>query len=203
MIFVSTIWLFSIDIVLGVVAIVLFPTLIMTNVVVRTGRVGPLHAAQDHLGEFSAGVHESFEGVQLVKSYGAEERETERLSGLAERVRSERLKAIRIRSWFEGLLDVVPSLANILLVVIGAARIRSATCRWASSPVRSSCSRCSCFPLRLIGYALSELPQSIAALDAGPHGRRGAARRRPGRLDRCCLARSRGRTARRVVHARR
>ena len=44
--------------------------------------------AQDQLGEFSAGVHESFEGVQLVKSYGAEERETDRLAGLAERVRA-------------------------------------------------------------------------------------------------------------------
>ena len=48
---------------------------------------GHFTRAQHQLGEFSAGVHESFEGVQLVKSYGAEERETERLSGLADQVR--------------------------------------------------------------------------------------------------------------------
>ncbi len=30
-----------------------------------------------------------------------------------------------MRSWFEALLDVIPSLANILLVVIGAAQIQS------------------------------------------------------------------------------
>ena len=35
------------------------------------------------LGELSAAVHESFEGVQLVKAYGAEDRETERLSEMA------------------------------------------------------------------------------------------------------------------------
>ena len=88
MIFVSTIWLFSIDIALGVVAVVLFPTLIMTNVVYERAVSVHYTRAQDQLGEFSAGVHESFEGVQLVKSYGAEERETDRLAGLAERVRA-------------------------------------------------------------------------------------------------------------------
>ena len=163
MIFVSTIWLFSIDIALGVVAIVLFPTLIMTNVVYERAVSAHYTRAQDHLGEFSAGVHESFEGVQLVKSYGAEERETDRLSGLAERVRSERLKAIRIRSWFEGLLDVVPSLANILLVVIGAARIRSNDLSVGEFSSAIFLFTLLVLPLRLIGYALSELPRSIAA----------------------------------------
>ena len=86
---------------------------------------GHFARAQHQLGEFSAGVHESFEGVQLVKSYGAEERETERLSGLADQVRVSRVHALRLRSWFEAFLDVIPSLTNILLVVIGSLRVRS------------------------------------------------------------------------------
>ena len=163
MIFVSTIWLFSIDIALGVVAIVLFPTLIITNVIYERAVSAHFTRAQDQLGEFSAGVHESFEGVQLVKSYGAEERETDRLAGLAERVRAERLKAIRIRSWFEGLLDVIPSLANILLVVIGAARIRTNDLSVGEFSSAIFLFTLLVLPLRLIGYALSELPRSIAA----------------------------------------
>ena len=163
MIFVSTIWLFSIDIALGVVAIVLFPTLIVTNVIYERAVSVHYTRAQDQLGEFSAGVHESFEGVQLVKSYGAEERETDRLAGLAERVRAERLKAIRIRSWFEGLLDVIPSLANILLVVIGAARIQTNDLSVGEFSSAIFLFTLLVLPLRLIGYALSELPRSIAA----------------------------------------
>ncbi len=163
MIVVSTIWLFSIDVALGVVAMVLFPTLIVTNVIYERAVSAHFTRAQDQLGEFSAGVHESFEGVQLVKSYGAEDRETERLAGLAEQVRASRLKAIRIRSWFEALLDVIPSLANILLVVIGAARIRTGDVSVGEFSGAIFLFTLLVLPLRLIGYALSELPRSIAA----------------------------------------
>ncbi len=163
MIVVSTVWLFSIDVWLGIVAIVLFPTLVVTNVVYERAVSVHFARAQDQLGEFSAGVHESFEGVQLIKSYGAEERETERLAGLAEQVRASRLKAIRMRSWFEGLLDVIPSLANILLVVIGAARIQSSDLTVGEFSSAIFLFTLLVLPLRLIGFALSELPRSIAA----------------------------------------
>ncbi len=163
MIVISTIWLFSIDVWLGVVAVVLFPTLVLMNVVYERAVSVHFTRAQDQLGEFSAGVHESFEGVQLVKSYGAEERETERLAGLAEQVRASRLKAIRIRSWFEGFLDVIPSLANITLVVIGAARIQSSDLTVGEFSSAIFLFTLLVLPLRLIGFALSELPRSIAA----------------------------------------
>jgi len=163
MIVVSTIWLFSIDLWLGIVAVVLFPTLVVTNVVYQRAVSVHFSRAQDQLGEFSAGVHESFEGVQLVKSYGAEERETERLAGLAEQVRASRLKAIRIRSWFEALLDVIPSLANVVIVVIGAARIQSSDLTVGEFSSAIFLFTLLVLPLRLIGFALSELPRSIAA----------------------------------------
>ena len=114
-----------IDVPLGLVAVVVFPTLLATNVVYEKSVSAHFTQAQDQLGEFSAGVHESFEGVQLVKSYGAEDRETERLAGLADRVRASRVQAIRLRSSFEALLDVIPALTNILLVVVGALQVPS------------------------------------------------------------------------------
>ncbi len=80
----STVWMLLIDVPLGLVAVVVFPLLLATNVVYEKSVSAHFTRAQDQLGEFSAGVHESFEGVQLVKSYGAEERETERLAGLAD-----------------------------------------------------------------------------------------------------------------------
>ena len=125
MVIVSTIWMLVIDVALGLVAVIVFPMLVATNVVYERLVSGHFARAQHQLGEFSAGVHESFEGVQLVKSYGAEERETERLSGLADQVRVSRVHALRLRSWFEAFLDVIPSLTNILLVVIGSLRVRS------------------------------------------------------------------------------
>jgi ATP-binding cassette, subfamily B, bacterial len=163
MIVASTVWLLLIDVPLGLVAVIVFPLLIGTNIVYEHAVSSHFTTAQRQLGEFSAGVHESFEGVQLVKSYGAEEREAERLSGLADRVRASRVKAIRLRSWFEALLDVIPSLTNILLIVIGAIRVRSGDVTVGEFSSVIFLFTLLVFPLRLIGYALSELPRSIAA----------------------------------------
>jgi ATP-binding cassette, subfamily B, bacterial len=159
----STVWMLSIDVPLGLVAVVVFPLLLTTNVVYEKSVSIHFTRAQDQLGEFSAGVHESFEGVQLVKSYGAEERETERLAGLADRVRASRVQAIRLRSLFEALLDVIPSLTNIALVVIGALRVRSGDVTVGEFSSVIFLFTLLVFPLRLIGYTLSELPRSMAA----------------------------------------
>ncbi|HSL74805.1 MAG TPA: ABC transporter ATP-binding protein [Ilumatobacteraceae bacterium] len=163
LVFSSTIWMFVIDVPLGLVALVVFPLLVATNVVYDRLVAGHFARAQDQLGEFSAGVHESFEGVQLVKSYGAEERETERLAGLADRVRVSRVQAIRLRSWFEAVLDVMPSLTNVAIVLIGALRIRSGDLGVGELSSVIFLFTLLVLPLRMIGYTLSELPRSIAA----------------------------------------
>ncbi|RLE16969.1 MAG: hypothetical protein DRJ50_14575, partial [Actinobacteria bacterium] len=82
MIVVSTAWLLMIDIPVGLVAIIVFPLLVFINVIYESAVAGHFTRAQRQLGDFSAGVHESFEGVQLVKAYGAEQRETDRLAAL-------------------------------------------------------------------------------------------------------------------------
>lgn len=163
MVVISTIAMLAIDQILGLVAVVVFPLLVATNVVYERKVSGHFARAQHQLGEFSAGVHESFEGVQLVKSYGAEERETDRLSGLADQVRSSRVHAIRMRSWFEAILDVIPSLTNIALVLLGSLRVRSGDLTIGELSGVIFLFTLLIFPLRLIGYALSELPRSIAA----------------------------------------
>ena len=163
MVLVSTVWLFTIDVPIGLVAVFVFPVLIGTNVVYERSVASHFTRAQEQLGDFSAGVHESFEGVQLVKSYGAEARETRRLTTLAGAVRDSRVRAIRIRSWFEALLDVIPSLANIGLLVIGAVRVDSGDMTVGEFASVVFLFTLLVFPLRLIGYALSELPRSMAA----------------------------------------
>ena len=117
MIVLSTVWLLVTDHVLGAVAIAVFPLLLVTNVVYQRRVDRHFDAAQAELGRLSASVHESFEGVQLVKAYGAEQRETERLSEIAGRVRDSRVRAVYLRGTFDAALDVLPSLANVAIVV--------------------------------------------------------------------------------------
>ena len=162
LIVVSAVFMLATDLVMGVAAVAVFPVLIGLNVVYQR-RVDVYYGeAQDHLGALSAGVHESFEGVQLVKAYGAEARETERLAEIAGRLRVARVGAVRLRGTFEALLDVLPSMTNVGLVLLGAFRVRSGDLTVGELSSFVYLFTLLVFPLRLIGYALSELPHSLA-----------------------------------------
>ncbi len=162
MVLVSTAWLLLTDPWIGLVAVVLFPVLIVTNIVYQHRVEAHFDAAQDRLGRFSAGVLESFDAVQLVKAYGAEERETQRLASLAGGVRDERVVAVRIRSWFEALLELLPGWGNVAIVVIGTYRVDAGALTVGQLASAIFLFSLLVFPLRLIGYALSELPRSMA-----------------------------------------
>ena len=162
MIVLSTVWLLVTDRVLGAVAIAVFPLLLVTNVVYQRRVDRHFDAAQAELGRLSASVHESFEGVQLVKAYGAEQRETERLSEIAGRVRDSRVRAVHLQGTFDAVLDVLPSLANVAIVVVGAYRVNSGELTVGELTSFIYLFTLLVFPLRLIGYVLSSMPFSLA-----------------------------------------
>jgi ABC-type multidrug transport system fused ATPase/permease subunit len=162
MIVVSAVWLLTTDLVLGAVAVAVFPVLMVTNLRYQRRVDRHFDAAQAALGRLSAGVHESFEGVQLVKAYGAEQRETERLAEIAGELRDARVRAVRLRGTFEALLDVLPSLTNVLLVVVGAFRVRDGEMTVGQLSSFVYLFTLLVFPLRLIGFVLSELPYSLS-----------------------------------------
>ena len=179
-------WLIWTDVVMGLVAVAIFPVLMIVNVVYEQLVSKHFDDAQQALGEFSGAVHESFEAVQLVKAYGAQERETVRLSEIAGRIRDARIKAVSVRGTFEAVLDTIPTLTNIGLVVLGAARVRSGDVTIGELSGFIYMFTLLVFPLRLIGYALSELPHSFAGftrvrrtidepLDRDPHDTIGVA----------------------------
>ncbi|HWL43059.1 MAG TPA: ABC transporter ATP-binding protein [Ilumatobacter sp.] len=159
---VAGVYLILTDTVMGLVAVAVFPILMLTNIVYEKRVSGHFDNAQEALGIFTGDVHESFEAVQLVKVYGAEQRETERLGTLAGSIRDSRIKAVRVRSVFEAALELIPALTNIGLVVLGAARVRDGQLTIGELSGFVYMFTLLVFPLRLIAYALGELPQSYA-----------------------------------------
>jgi len=165
MMLIAAVGLISTDIALGLAATAVFPILIGLNVLYQRRVDKWFDIAQGELGVLSAAVHESFEGVTVVKAFGAENRETERLAVIASRVQSARIEAIRLRSLFEAALDFVPNLTNICLVVGGAFQVRSGDLSVGELASFIYMFTLLVFPLRLIGYALSEMPRSQAGFD--------------------------------------
>lgn len=155
-------WLLITDLALGAAAVALFPLLIALNVTYQRRVDRHFGDAQEEIGRLSSAVHESFDGVHVVKAFGAERRETERLAVIASRLRRARMETVRLRSIFEALLDGVPNLVNILLLLGGAYRVRSGDMTLGELTSFIYLFTLLVFPLRLIGFALSELPHSQA-----------------------------------------
>lgn len=162
LVFLSSTWLLVTDLPLGLAAVAVFPCLIALNISYQRKVDRYFNTAQDELGKLSAAVHESFDGVAVVKSFGAESRETERLSVIARRLREARLGAVRLRSTFEALLDGIPTVVNVLLLVGGAYRVRAGEMTVGEMASFIYLFTLLVFPLRLIGFTLSEVPHSLA-----------------------------------------
>ena len=160
----ATVAMLTTDLLLGLIGLVILPLLLLVNLGYQRKVDSFFSAAQEHLGDLSSAVHESFEGVTVVKAFGAEEREARRLSRVAERLRDARVETVRLRSLFESLLDLIPSLAVVLLLFVGAWRVGRGEMTVGEVSGFVYLFSLLTFPLRIIGYALSELPHSRAGL---------------------------------------
>jgi ABC-type multidrug transport system fused ATPase/permease subunit len=162
LIVISTAWLLATDLVLGSVAVLLFPILIGINVVYQRRLDPPATAAQDRIGEVTAIVHESFDGVMVVKALGAEAHQARRLAGKAAELRDAKVIVATMRATFEALLDAVPNIANVVLVVIGAYRVQAGALTVGDIAAFVYLFTLLVWPLRLIGFMLGDLPHSLA-----------------------------------------
>ncbi len=71
-------------------------------------------------------------------------------------------RAVRLRATFEAVLDVLPSLANVAIVVVGAQRVQSGDLSIGELTSFIYLFTLLVFPLRLIGYVLSAMPFSLS-----------------------------------------
>ena len=156
----SSIWLVIVDAPLGLLALFVIPVLLLLNIAYQRRIDRHYDSAQKELGQLSEAVHESFDGVLVVKAFGAEGRETHRLSIISSRLCDARKKAVGARATFEALLDGVPTLMNILLIAVGAVRVKSGDMSIGELTSFIYLFTLLIFPLRIIGYVLSEIPHS-------------------------------------------
>jgi ABC-type multidrug transport system fused ATPase/permease subunit len=77
-------------------------------------------------------------------------------------LRDARSRAVRIRASFEGLLDALPSLVNVLILALGAIRVRDGFLSVGELSGFIYLFTLLVFPLRIIGYVLSEIPHSLS-----------------------------------------
>ena len=156
----TSVWLVVIDIPLGLLAVTVIPLLFALNLGYQRRIDKHFDSAQQALGALSEAVHESFDGVMVVKAFGAEDREQVRLAKISTVLKDARIRAVNARAIFEALVDGTPSLVNISLIAYGAFRVRSGALSIGELTSFIYLFTLLVFPLRIIGYLLSEIPHS-------------------------------------------
>lgn len=156
----TSIWLVVIDLPLGLLAVTIIPLLFALNIGYQRRIDRHFDSAQKALGDLSEAVHESFDGVMVVKAFGAEDREYVRLGRISSKLKDARIKAVNARAIFEALVDGTPSLVNVALIAYGAVRVRNGALSIGELSSFIYLFTLLVFPLRIIGYLLSEIPHS-------------------------------------------
>jgi len=104
---------------LTVVALVAVPVLLVLAVRLRTTVFPAAWDAQQKAGEVAGVVDEAVTGVRVVKAFGQEQRELERLTRASEELFGSRVRAARIEASSTATFQTVPALAQVAVLALG------------------------------------------------------------------------------------
>ncbi len=116
---VAMVAMFSLSPMLTLVALAVTPLLVLTSLRLRTSVFPASWDAQQQAGAVAGVVDEVVSGVRVVKGFGQEEREVARLAATAERLFASRVRAIRLQSRYQPVLQTLPSLAQVAVLALG------------------------------------------------------------------------------------
>jgi ABC-type multidrug transport system fused ATPase/permease subunit len=157
--------LFLIHPIIALLALVLFPLLAGMNQIYSRKVVSPAAAVQDAVGNTSAMVHESFDGIMVLKSLGRSEEEIQRLRQSANQIRNHRITVGRLRAIFEPLIYALPNFGVIGLLMVGTWLIDRGSLTIGDLVSAIALFGILAFPMRIVGIFFEELPRSVVALD--------------------------------------
>lgn len=153
------------DIVLAVIGLLVFPAVIVVNLVFQRVTSPLMTRVQELRGEVSEIAHESFDGAMVVKTLGREEEETARFAERTRELRDVAIRAGRMRAAFDPALNALPNIGVLLVLVVGVARVLDGTTEAGSVVTIAYLLTIVAFPIRSIGWLLGDLPRSVVGYD--------------------------------------
>ena len=146
---------------LALIGAAIAPTLALLNSRYNAKTAGPAARAQELRGRVSTVAHESIDGAAVVKTLGREQAEAERFQAMADRLRDELIHLGRLRASFDPLLEALPTTATLLVLLVGALRVQAGDLTVGELVRVAYLFTLLGFPVRMIGYLLSEFPRSV------------------------------------------
>jgi ABC-type multidrug transport system fused ATPase/permease subunit len=149
------------DIVMALVGLLVFPLVMVVNVVFQRLSSPIFTRIQALRAELSEIAHESFDGAMVVKTLGRESEETARFAAKAHDLRDEGIRAGRIRAAFDPFLESLPNLGVLAVLGVGILRVQSGMAEPGDVVTVAYLLTIVAFPIRSIGWMLGEFPRSV------------------------------------------
>jgi len=165
MLVIASVVLVITDPVLALVGFVVFPALAVLNIAFTRQMQPRAMRAQQLRGEVSSVAHESIDGALVVKTLGREGEETARFQASSEQLRDEMVGVSRVRALFDPLMDALPNVGVLLVLLIGAFRVRSGAVDVGEVVTVAYLFTLLAIPIRGIGWVLADLPRSVVGWD--------------------------------------
>ena len=149
------------DLVMALVGLLVFPAVIVANIVFQRLQSPLMTRAQALRAEVSEVAHESFDGAMVVKTLGRETEETERFAHKAHLLRDTNIKAGRVRAAFDPLLEALPNVGVLAVLAVGVNRVLDGNADVGDVVTVGYLLTIVAFPIRSLGWLLGEFPRSV------------------------------------------
>jgi ATP-binding cassette, subfamily B, bacterial len=161
MMVIAVVQMLATDLVMAVVGLLVFPLVIVTNIVFQRLQSPVMTRAQALRAEVSEVAHESFDGALVVKTLGRETEETERFARKAIQLRDTNIAAGRIRAAFDPILEALPNLGVLAVLSVGVYRIVHGHADPGDVVTIGYLLTIVAFPIRSLGWLIGEFPRSV------------------------------------------
>ena len=159
------IWLVNLDVVVGLFTATVLPIIAISNVIFVNKAEGPTERIQESVAQLSDAIHETVDGLSLIKILGARDVRLAQAESKINALRAAKIVQLKLQVIFDAVLELFPALVTIALIVLGSWRVQhgAMTIGDVSSVVLLFSTLM--WPLRMLAYTLSSLPRALAGED--------------------------------------
>src|SRR5580700_4129753 len=104
---------------LALVSVVVAPSLVIVSYRMRWRIFPATWDGQQREGDLVQIVDEDLNGVRVVKAFGQEQREVERIADAAKTVYGSQMRAVRLQSRYQPLLEAIPTIGQVAVLAFG------------------------------------------------------------------------------------
>ncbi len=161
----SVTFMFSMDITLGVIALVPMPLIIFYSFIFHKKLRRGFRECDENEGILSAMAQENFTGVRVVRTFGREEYERERFVAQNEKYTGLWVSLAKVMSRFWSTSDILSGLQVMLVVVFGAVFCINKTMSAGEYIAFISYNSLLVWPIRQLGRMISDMSQTRVAIE--------------------------------------